>query len=1139
MLCPYCKQTNRETARYCKRCGKALNLSEAFLESQSVRSPCAPQQTTPVPTTGLSILVDKEEIRTLLTDVTEKAKSMTERYRSLGIKRRMELSFVITGEVGTGKTTVAKALAEELFPAGILTKKEPLTVIPINYDGFVKDLVKNAAQAAGGMLVVDEAEKLVPEGEAVEEARIDYMLAAVKEWRGEVGKPVVVFTGLPRLKHFFSLNPNAASAINYFVETSEISVNGLVEITRRELEEVYKHSVVPDTLEKLRRIYINDRRHPDEAKGAHGHNAHRRAYEIELSYTNRHLTVEPVTPDCVEGKEFVPKTFEEVMKEFDRYVGVEEIKESIRSIANSLEQARRLKGPEAQIVIKDHFQFLGNPGTGKTTMARLFADALNALGALPMGQLVEVSRKDLVSQYMGETPKTVTRQVDRAMGGVLFIDEAYSLKSSDNDSIGQEAIDTLLQLAENRRGQLVIILAGYTKEMGEFLQTNSGLASRFNRVIQFRDYTGPELAEIFRRMVAASEEHYTLSEDAEAHLEQFFEKMYLSKQRTFGNAREVRNAYQRAVASLTNRNEQNHRNGTPQSPQTERAITLADIEGVEASQGKKSVDDILDSLDDLIGMESVKQQLRAIANKVRIDRMRALRGGKSVQPNIHLLITGNPGTGKTVVAKRLGAIFKAMGVLTKGHVVERERKTLLDSYANSAGVNMDKAVDEAMGGVLFIDEAYNLIPLNTPGTKNKDGVAAVEALMTRMSNDAGKFVTVMAGYKAEMEEFVANANPGLARRFTYRIHIDDYSVDNLVDIFKLNARKEKIRLTQEAEELLRTKVEEMVTMKDKNFGNAGEMVKLFNATKERQSTRLCELPPEELTDEQLYTLEAADIPYDPPKKIDLNECMRELDELVGLSAVKKAVRELADTLTIERRRAAANDGKANVNLDHYLFLGNPGTGKTTVARIMGNIFYSLGLLPSNKVVEVTPKDLIAPYVGQTGPKTEQMINRAVGGIFFIDEAYGLDDGASGFGKDAMPVLLTKLLDYKGKMIGIAAGYPREMQRWINTNSGLESRFTRKIYFEDYTADELAEIFRRIVKQHRLQMDEYADEEMQHYFSVLVYNKGQNFANAREARNYFDRVKLNQGRRLRKRMDLPGFKEEELYVLRQEDMKINE
>ena len=130
---------------------------------------------------------------------------------------------------------------------------------------------------------------------------------------------------------------------------------------------------------------------------------------------------------------------------------------------------------------------------------------------------------------------------------------------------------------------------------------------------------------------------------------------------------------------------------------------------------------------------------------------------------------------------------------------------------------------------------------------------------------------------------------------------------------------------------------------------------------------------------------------------------------------------------------------------------------------MGNIFYTLGLLPSNKVLEVTTKDLIAGYVGQTAKKTEQMINRAVGGIFFIDEAYGLNDGANGFGKDAMPVLLTKLLDYKGKMVSIAAGYPREMQQWINTNSGLESRYTRKIFFEDYNAEELAQIFKNIVK----------------------------------------------------------------------------
>ena len=501
------------------------------------------------------------------------------------------------------------------------------------------------------------------------------------------------------------------------------------------------------------------------------------------------------------------------------------------------------------------------------------------------------------------------------------------------------------------------------------------------------------------------------------------------------------------------------------------------------------------------------------------------------------MITGNPGTGKTVIAKRLGCIFKEIGVLDKGHVVERERKTLLDSYSNSAGANMDKAVDEAMGGILFIDEAYNLIPMTNPGSKDADGTAAVEALMTRMSNDAGKFITVIAGYKAEIEEFVANANPGLARRFTYRIHIDDYSVDNLVDIFKLNAKNEGFKLSAEAESLLVKKVEEMVTMKDKNFGNAGEMVKLFNQTKDRQSDRLSNIMDEEISDEMLNTFEQSDIPYNPPKKVNLADCMKELDDLVGLSSVKTAIRELADTLEIEQQRALASGERPQINLDHYLFLGNPGTGKTTVARIMGNIFYSLGLLPSNKVVEVTTKDLIAPYVGQTAPKTEQMINRSLGGIFFIDEAYGLNDGPNGFGKDAMPVLLTKLLDYKGKMVSIAAGYPIEMQEWINTNTGLESRYTRKIYFEDYTDTELAEIFRNIVSKNGLRMDEKADIEMQEYFSTLVFNKSDNFAKAREAKNYFDRVKLNQGRRLRGLVSTPGFDKDELFILTQEDMII--
>ena len=1047
----------------------------------------------------------------------------------------MELSFAITGEAGTGKTTIANAIAQELFHIGLVKTEVPQTITPLDYDDFIKNLDNNIQQYSNSVLIIDEAEKLVPEGQAVDVASIDYILSPLRQWRSDKGKPVVIFIGGKRLAEYFRENPKSKAIVNYFVETVPQGVNDLVEITQRILADDYKLTLSNEALSKLKRIFMNDQRNPAEAKGANGHNANKRAYAIQLNCLDRQAWNAPITPDMVEGKEFVPKTFDEVMHEFDKYVGVDEVKASVKSIANSLITAREEKGPDAKVEVKDHFLFLGNPGTGKTTMARLFAEVLNALGALPTGQLIEVSRSDLISQYVGETAKTVTKCFDRAMGGVLFIDEAYSLKNSESDSVGQEAIDTLIQLAENRRGKLVVIMAGYTKEMGEFMQANSGIASRFNRTINFRDYTGPELTQIFLSMVEHSEEHFTLSADAKAHVGQYFDKMYLTRTRTFGNAREVRNTYNRAVQRLTDRNEKARQNGMLDSSQ-KLNITMADIEGDEGKV--PDLEEVLGSFDDMIGMDSVKKQIRTIANRVIQDRKRMERGGKAVQPKIHIVITGNPGTGKTVIAKRLGSVFKAIGILPKGHVVERERRTLLDSYANSAGKNMDKAVDEAMGGVLFIDEAYNLIPVNTPGQKDQSGTEAVEALMTRMENDAGKFVCIMAGYKAEMEEFIANANPGLARRFTHRIHIDDYTVADLVEIFKINAKKEGYSLSVDAEALLLKKVEEMLTTKDKHFGNAGEMVNLFNAAKDRQGDRLAEQEGE-LTDEQLFTLEAADIPYSPPKKVDVQECMRELDGLVGLASVKKAIRELADTLLVEQERARIDGSRANVSLDHYLFLGNPGTGKTTVARIMGNIFYSLGLLPSNKVVEVTTKDLIAPYVGQTAPKTEQMINRALGGIFFIDEAYGLNDGTNGFGKDAIPVLLTKLLDYKGRLVSIAAGYPREMQEWIDTNSGLESRYTRKIYFEDYSANELAQIFRNMVSKNNLKTDEAADREMEEYFKRLVSEHRPNFANAREARNYFDRVKLNQGRRLRQLMSLSGFDRQELYWLRAEDMIVND
>ena len=513
-----------------------------------------------------------------------------------------------------------------------------------------------------------------------------------------------------------------------------------------------------------------------------------------------------------------------------------------------------------------------------------------------------------------------------------------------------------------------------------------------------------------------------------------------------------------------------------------------------------------EDLGQLIGLNPVKEFIRQLERQLRVNKMRQSAGLTPTSGQaLHMLFVGNPGTGKTTVARLMGKLLRATGVLRRGHVVEVTRSDLVAEYIGQTAIKTRSVIQGALGGVLFIDEAYSL---SRPAEWGGDfGTEAIDTLVAEMENHRDELVVVLAGYPEEMEEFL-DRNPGLRSRIPMTLRFPDYSVSDLVRIATRDALGRGYRLSSSAERSLNLVLESSVIPGRNDQGNGRLARNLVEEAIRRQATRIAALPSPAQLD--LTLLEGED--FGLAQESATESAMAQLNRVVGLSVVKSHVRDLAAQVQIERMRRELGQSFSSQRSHNMVFKGNPGTGKTTVARIVAALFREIGLLKRGQLIETDRSGLVAGYLGQTALKTHKVVQRALGGVLFVDEAYSLvHDPLDSFGREAIDALMKASEDHRDSLVIILAGYSEDMERLIEANEGLRSRFPIVIEFPDYTGDELIGIGEAMLADRGLCMEASAVERFRDACRHLALHG--NRGNGRLVRNLVDAIQRRQSRRL--------------------------
>jgi len=675
-----------------------------------------------------------------------------------------------------------------------------------------------------GMIVIKEIEKI-----SLSQSKMENLFYSIESSMKIYDRTITVIASKNDITNFIKGFPILRGRIRHNIRINEYSLEKLQDKIINRLKSNYE--VSKGIEENIKQFIEKDYRQSVIKNNDYIENLYR-----YIVYTN--FNILDVSNELKEEriKYNSNKTDRTSKKNIEDLIGLEEIKREVQKFRNLLIFNKKISNKLENKNMNMNMLFLGNPGTGKTTVASIMADILYELGYIKKNKFIDVTAKDLVAEYVGQTAIKTSRIIENALDGVLFIDEAYSIVSANkNASFGEESIATLVQAMEKYKDRLVVIFAGYTLEMKNFLDSNPGIASRIGYTFEFSNYTTEELIQILDNY--ALSKGFTVEEEAKKGIIEIIEVD--KNTRNFGNARFMINLFERLVMVHAQDFDENNL----------MIITKKDVVGLrnESFSLKKSTEEIQGELARLVGLNNVKKELDGLIDLVMLNN----KLEKRIPLNLNMIFIGNPGTGKTTVARIFAEILYNLGYIKNNKLIEVTGKDLIGEYVGQTSNKTAKVLENALDGLLFIDEAYTL--MNQAGNNGNYSQDAISTITKYMTDYEGRITIIFAGYKEEMKEFL-ELNSGLISRVGETIEFGDYSEEELLTIFKKEAEKSEFTIDKNAEEAILSIIKENI--KTKNFGNARFVINVFKKTLMQHAKRCREIQDMK----ELKTITIEDIP---------------------------------------------------------------------------------------------------------------------------------------------------------------------------------------------------------------------------------------------------------------------------------------